>query len=80
MNQDIDISTYFTTHSRDASGGFLKRTGNLLMRGGINTMDELLSKTPGELARVRNVGAKSLELVPLMRDMYARETGKKPQG
>ena len=80
MKQDIDVTMYFTTHGRDAPNGVLKRTVNGLIRGGIYTMGELLNKTPEELARVRNIGAKCLEFIYLMRDRYARETGKTPQG
>jgi DNA-directed RNA polymerase alpha subunit len=80
MNQDIDVMEYFTTHGRDAPDGVLKRTVNGLVRGRITTMDELLGKTPEELARVRNIGAKCLEFTYLMRDKYVQETGKTPRG
>ena len=80
MKQDIDVTMYFTTHGRDAPNGVLKRTVNGLIRGGIYTMDELLNKTPEELAKVRNIGAKCLEFTYLMREKYAQEIGKTPQG
>ena len=83
MNQNKDISTYFNAHTPRAAPGApppLVRTTNAVIRSGINTMDELLAKTPEELLRIRNAGVKCLELIYLMREKYARETGKTPQG
>ena len=39
------------------------RSYNCLKRGGINTVDELISKTEEEMMKVRNLGRKSLEEV-----------------
>ena len=39
------------------------RSYNCLKRAGINTVEELYSKTPGEMMKVRNLGRKSLEEV-----------------
>ena len=83
MNQDIDIRTYFKENApRDdpSSPPPLVRAVNAVMRASINTMDELLAKTPEELLRIRNAGEKCLELIYLMREKYAEETGKTPQG
>ena len=83
MNQDIDIRTYFNAHAPRGDPGApppLVRTTNAVIRSGINTMDELLAKTPQEIARIRNAGEKCLELIYLMREKYAEETGKTPQG
>jgi DNA-directed RNA polymerase alpha subunit len=54
----------------------LVRAINSVMRARIDTMDELICKTPEELAKIRNAGAKSLELIYLLREKYAQETGK----
>ena len=83
MSQDIDIRTYFNEHASRGDPGApppLVRTTNAVIRSGINTMDELLDKTPEELLRIRNAGEKCLELIYLMREKYAQETGKAPQG
>lgn len=39
------------------------RSYNCLKRAGINTVEELCSKTPDEMMKVRNLGRKSLEEV-----------------
>jgi DNA-directed RNA polymerase subunit alpha len=39
------------------------RSFNCLKRAGINTVEELCSKTPGEMMKVRNLGRKSLDEV-----------------
>ncbi len=46
------------------------RSFNCLKRAGINTVDELISKTPEEMMRVRNLGKKSLEEVISKLDSY----------
>lgn len=48
--------------------GLCSRTLSALTLAGITTVDQLYRMTPAELARVRNVGRKSLnEIVPLVR-------------
>ena len=42
----------------------------LTVGGGINTVDELISKTPEEMMRVRNLGKKSLEEVITKLESY----------
>jgi DNA-directed RNA polymerase subunit alpha len=37
------------------------RSSNCLKRAGINTVDELVSKTEDDLMKVRNLGKKSLQ-------------------
>ena len=39
------------------------RSYNCLKRAGINTVDELISRTPEDMMKVRNLGRKSLEEV-----------------
>jgi len=39
------------------------RSYNCLKRASINTVEELISKTPEEMMKVRNLGRKSLEEV-----------------
>ena len=46
------------------------RSFNCLKRAGINTVDELISKTPEEMMRVRNLGKKSLEEVIVKLESY----------
>jgi DNA-directed RNA polymerase alpha subunit len=82
MTHDTDIRTYFNTHAPRAAPGEpspVVRAVNAVLRARVETMDELLAKTPEELTRIRNAGAKSLELIYLMRDKYAQETGKTQQ-
>ena len=46
------------------------RSFNCLKRAGINTVDELINKTPEEMMRVRNLGKKSLEEVIAKLESY----------
>ena len=39
------------------------RSFNCLKRAGINTVEELISRTPEEMMKVRNLGRKSLDEV-----------------
>jgi DNA-directed RNA polymerase subunit alpha len=39
------------------------RSFNCLKRAGINTVEELINKTPEDMMKVRNLGRKSLEEV-----------------
>ena len=39
------------------------RSYNCLKRAGINTVDELIQRTPEDMMKVRNLGKKSLEEV-----------------
>lgn len=39
------------------------RSYNCLKRAGINTVEELVNKTPEDMMKVRNLGRKSLEEV-----------------
>jgi len=74
MKQYIEIRTYFKKHA--SSTEYIKltvRTINALMRGGIETMDELCSISEENLARVRNLGTKCLEMALFMRDKYKAE-------
>ena len=46
------------------------RSFNCLKRAGINTVDDLINKTPDEMMRVRNLGKKSLEEVIIKLESY----------
>jgi DNA-directed RNA polymerase subunit alpha len=46
------------------------RSFNCLKRAGINTVDDLINKSPDEMMRVRNLGKKSLEEVILKLGQY----------
>lgn len=46
------------------------RSFNCLKRAGINTVDDLISKSPEEMMRVRNLGKKSLEEVIVKLESY----------
>ena len=74
MEKDsISVSEYFNSRSRDAPESVVTCAINGLVRGRVETMEQLLGKTPEELARVRNIGVKSLELILSLRDQYAAE-------
>lgn len=49
------------------------RVIDALTRAGIETMSALCEASPEELERVRNLGAKGLELALLMREKYVTE-------
>ena len=51
----------------------LIRTTNALVRGGINTMKKLSEADEEKLARVRNMGEKTLAFALLARDRYRIE-------
>jgi len=46
------------------------RSFNCLKRAGINTVDDLINKSPDEMMRVRNLGKKSLEEVIIKLEQY----------
>ena len=46
------------------------RSFNCLKRAGINTVDDLINKSPDEMMRVRNLGKKSLEEVIVKLQSY----------
>ena len=46
------------------------RSFNCLKRAGINTVDDLINKSPEEMMRVRNLGKKSLEEVIVKLESY----------
>jgi DNA-directed RNA polymerase subunit alpha len=46
------------------------RSFNCLKRAGINTVDDLINKSPDEMMRVRNLGKKSLEEVIVKLESY----------
>lgn len=69
---DIDVRTYFALGAPQIPGVTV-RAANALLRGGIDTMDELAGKSDYELGRVRNMGAKTRELAIAMRDKYVSE-------
>lgn len=46
------------------------RSFNCLKRAGINTVDDLINKSPDEMMRVRNLGKKSLEEVIIKLQSY----------
>ena len=49
--------------SIDVACSSLLRSYNCLKRAGINTVEELINKTPEDMMKVRNLGRKSLEEV-----------------
>jgi DNA-directed RNA polymerase subunit alpha len=52
------------------------RSYNCLKRAGINTVAELINKTPDEMMKVRNLGRKSLEEVLAKLDELGLELNK----
>ena len=70
MGQDITIPAYFNEHAPKQNRG---RTIKSLMRGGINTMDELCAASMERLYKVRNMGVICRKLALAMRDKYIAE-------
>jgi DNA-directed RNA polymerase subunit alpha len=68
----MDIKTYFSEHQPKAPR-ITVRCINALVRGGINTMDELCERSDEQLMRVRNLGAKCFEHSVLLREQYKIE-------
>lgn len=71
MKDKIGLAVYFQEHAPpEFRNILLRRSINALVRGGFETMDDLVAASPETLARVRNLGAKSLALVYLLREQY----------
>ncbi len=74
--EKTDLYTYFSQHSPPGlRNDLVNRAKNALLRGDIKTMEALAQLTPNELARVRNLGAKSLEVALIMREQYIMDKG-----
>jgi len=69
---EVFVDAYFLEHAPKIKG-VTNRAVLALRRGGIETMSALCACSLEELKRVRNLGAKSLELALLMRAKYAAE-------
>ena len=70
MISDVYVHDYFTEHAPEQNR---VRTINCLVRGGINTMDELCGASTEQIDRIRNMGVKTRELALAMRDKYIAE-------
>ena len=72
----ISIKEYFGENSGDSPKGMANRIAKGLARNRINTMDDLLDATPGEIAGIRDIGQKRLALILLLRDKYSKSLPK----
>ena len=70
MKSDVYVQAYFTEHAPEENR---VRTINCLVRGGINTMDELCEASMEKIDLIRNMGVKTRELALAMRDKYIAE-------
>ena len=69
MEKNIDVREYF--EQQDASGTTISvRSVNALIKGGINTMDELCAADVKKVKKIRNLGDKCFEYVLTMREKY----------
>lgn len=72
------VKSYFSEHaSRAVPNGMVKRTVNAVLRLNLETMDALCEVTAEELAKIRYMGPKSLELTLQMCEKYLSENGRK---
>jgi DNA-directed RNA polymerase subunit alpha len=73
LSEDSSINVGFTENPSDTKAGILEmtieeldlsvRSFNCLKRAGINTVEDLISKSEDDMMKVRNLGRKSLEEV-----------------
>jgi len=73
LSDDMDSTSIMVEKPEDTKDKVLEltieeldlsvRSFNCLKRAGINTVEDLVSKSEGEMMRVRNLGRKSLEEV-----------------
>jgi DNA-directed RNA polymerase alpha subunit len=75
MKQNIDVRTYFSQHD-DSESNISVRSVNALIKGGINTMDELCAADIQKIKKIRNLGDKCLEYVLMIREKYMLEINK----
>ncbi|MDR0286257.1 MAG: hypothetical protein LBI03_00885 [Clostridiales bacterium] len=73
MKQNIDVRAYFNQHE-DSESNLSVRSINALIKGGINTMDELCAADIKKIRKIRNLGDKCLEYVLMIREKYMLET------
>ena len=73
MDKVIDIRSYFTENTPGKFQGVsvMNTAISSLLRAGVDNMDALCAMPEKDVALVRNIGAKRLELVLLLRDRYA---------
>ena len=69
MEKNIDVQAYFELHD-DSVSNISVRAVNALIKGGINTMDELCATDMKKIKKIRNLGDKCFEYVLMMRENY----------
>ena len=73
-NKDT-ILVFFAKHGLEfGSSRLLVRALNGLERIHITTMSELANTAPETIAKIRNIGPKSLELILLLSDLYSKKS------
>ena len=73
MDKNTDIQSYFMEH---VPPGIMRSWAiNGLHRGRVETMSQLCQMPLHELKRIRNIGAKTLEVVLPVREKYMAEQG-----
>ena len=71
--KDTDIRTFFEANAADISRTELNRTVSAITRPGIKTMETLCAMTPEQIGRIKNIGAKTLDIILMFRDKYLTE-------
>lgn len=76
MGKDIEVSDYFREYA--AQVGSMKgiiRAVNCLVRGRVETMNQLCGMTDEQISRVRNLGEVTKALVCRVKTRYMAERG-----
>jgi len=73
---EVLISEYFSEYgSRFGESSIVERAINSLERANIGTMDQLCAKPVKYIEKIRNVGAKTVELIINLRNKYMGDNG-----
>ena len=71
---EVLIEEYFSEHAPlDAPKGATARASSSLRRSGVETMRQLAETSPSTIARIHNIGSKTLAVALDMREKYAIE-------
>ena len=73
---EVLVEDYFLAHApQDAPKGIAARAASGLRRRGIETMRQLAETSPSTIARIHNIGGKTLAVALDMREKYVVELG-----
>ena len=68
-----DIRAFFEANAAEISRTDLNRTVSAITRPGIKTMEALCAMMPEQIGRIKNIGAKTLGIILIVRDKYLTE-------